>query len=160
MGGAVVASEHLSDALWPDGDGEISRGALTTNPYRLRKPIGRESLRLDDARLNLERDRCWVDAWAFSDALERAAHASARGDAQEAWALAQEALALYRGPFLDGEFDLPDVLTAREKPQALFLRHVEILEAYFRDNGATERAMALYRQGLECDELAECFPHA
>ena len=157
LGGQGIASERLSEELWPDAEGDSAHGALTTTLYRLRKLIGADALSLADARLTLQHGHCWVDVWAFTEALQAAERSAASSDAESAWNHAQEALGLYRGPLLDGEFDLPDVLTAREKLHALFMRIVESLGAFFLGGDNGERAIALYRRGLECDELAEPF---
>ena len=157
LGGQGIASERLAEALWPNAEGDAERGALTTTLYRLRKLIGADALSLADARLTLERGLCWVDAWEFADALKAAALAAGAKNVEPAWSGVERALELYRGPYLDGEFDLPDVMAAREKLHGMFLRHVEELGAFFSAAGERQRAIKLYQQGLECDDLAEDF---
>ncbi|MCH9047290.1 MAG: tetratricopeptide repeat protein, partial [SAR324 cluster bacterium] len=71
------------------------------------------------------------------------------------WDHAEQALTLYSGPFLDGEFDLPEFLSAREKLHGVFLRNIEQLGEFFRQNRQLPKAIALYQRGLEIDELAE-----
>ncbi|MCH7631397.1 MAG: hypothetical protein IIC07_05875, partial [Proteobacteria bacterium] len=69
----------------------------------------------------------------------------------------EPALELYRGPFLEGEFDPPEFLTARERYHSIFLRHIKTLGEHFKDQGNSRRAMELYQRGLEIDPLAEEF---
>ena len=101
-----VSAELLCDVLWPDADGDAAHHALESSLYRLRKLIGKDSVRVHNGRIALAPDRCWVDAWAFQHLLGRA-----RDDA----ASRARAAALYKGPFLSDEADAPWALTLREQ---------------------------------------------
>ena len=154
-GGASVAVESVADSLWPEIDGDRVQGAFSTALHRLRKLIGHESLPLANARLTLDPAHCWVDCRAFAAIAEFADRAVRDGEADAAWAFAEQMLALYEGPFLDGEFDLPDILSARGKIHGLFLRHIEQLGGFFLQARQPQKAIVLYQKGLEVDELAE-----
>ncbi len=70
---------------------------------------------LQDGRLTLEANRCWVvDSGAFGRALRRASRAVEDKDGGVARGHLEEALALYQGPFLAGVFEPPEILSARE----------------------------------------------
>lgn len=60
-----VSQERLSDALWPETDGDAARRAFYTNLHRLRALLGEESLILSDGRLSLNPQRCRVDIALF-----------------------------------------------------------------------------------------------
>jgi TolB-like protein/DNA-binding SARP family transcriptional activator/Tfp pilus assembly protein PilF len=155
LGADSVHVEQLSDALWPESEGDQAYSAFSSALARLRKLIGRDALVLGDGRLTLSPTACWLDARAFEDLLSSAAQAAEAGDAESAWQHAEQSLALYRGPFLEGEYDPAEILSARERLHSLFLRHLEQLGELFVMHGQGGRAAALYRQGLEVDDLAE-----
>lgn len=155
LGGDGVHRQVAAEALWPDADGDLGLASLSTNLTRLRKLIGREAVTLHNERLALAPQHCWVDALAFAELLAEAERAGQGGDDDAAWQLLQQALPLYGGPFLDGEFDPPEILTARDRLHGLFLRHIGRLGAVFQECGDPARALALYHKGLDTDPLAE-----
>jgi hypothetical protein len=114
-GGRDVAEGVITDALWPDADGDAAQHALETTLYRLRRMIGAEVVVQRDRKLSLARDRCWVDArelearLAARSDLERSA--SKADGAEEAERIA----ALYRGPLLADALDAPWAVAARER---------------------------------------------
>ncbi|HEX3159915.1 MAG TPA: BTAD domain-containing putative transcriptional regulator, partial [Gemmatimonadaceae bacterium] len=82
--------DKLLAYLWPERDAERGRNLLKVSTYVLREALGERALLSegDDLRLNTEMIR--VDVAEFEAALERADPA--------------RAVALYKGPFLDGFF--------------------------------------------------------
>ncbi|MBL0090578.1 MAG: hypothetical protein IPP44_29275 [Ideonella sp.] len=69
--------------------------------------------------------------------------------------LADQALALYQGPFLAGEDDLPEVLAARSRTQALFTRRLGALGERLEARQDLAGAARLYARVLEQQPLAE-----
>ena len=102
LGGESIPTEKLSETLWPDTDGDQASSALSTTLYRLRKLLRPDALILRDGRLTLDPEQCWVDCWAFTELAGFAVRAMRDGDHDAAWGYAEEAVPLYRGPFLDG----------------------------------------------------------
>lgn len=155
LGGEQVHVAQVTDALWPDSGGDQAYSAFTTTLARLRKLIGRDALVLADARLTLAEPACWVDARALAASFDAARRAADARDDEEAWRRAEEALGLYRGPFLAGEFEPLEIPAARKRLHGLLMRHVEQLGAFFADAGHAPRAIELYQRALEIDPLAE-----
>ncbi|MCZ6730026.1 MAG: BTAD domain-containing putative transcriptional regulator, partial [SAR324 cluster bacterium] len=155
LGGEGTSVVQLTESLWPDSEGDHAYGAFTVNLNRLRRLIGHDSLRLQDGRLHLNAERCWVDAQAFTQLLASASRAIEETRGDEAWRHLEEALRLYRGPFLEGEFDPPEILSARERLHGLFLRHIEQLGDFYQQSGQQPKAIVLYQKGLEIDDLGE-----
>lgn len=155
LGGEHVPVDQIADALWPDSDGESARGSLASALHRLRKLIGTDVLILSDNRLTLARASCEVDVFAFEAALEAVEASIAKPDAEGAWNASQRALAVYRGPFLDGEFGAPELLTARSRLHSMFIRQVGETAQWFETAGAADRAISLLRRGLEVDGASE-----
>lgn len=155
LGGEAVHTTTLSESLWPDAEGDHAYSAFTTTLRRLRTLIGRDALRLESGRLSLDSHLCWVDAVAFAVAGGQARRALSGGDLEAASRHSGTALALYRGPFLAGEFEPVEILAARERLHGQFLRHVGSLSDALVNAGNAERALALCRQGLDVDDVAE-----
>jgi DNA-binding SARP family transcriptional activator len=87
----------LCDALWPDAEGDAARESLKVALHRLRGLVGDKAVIQKDRRLRLNRESCWVDAWAL---IESAVPVSRNGRIPPPAAALQPLLRLYRGPFL------------------------------------------------------------
>ena len=155
LGSESVSIGRLTESLWPDSEGDHARKAFNTTLNRLREMVGHDGLLVRAGRLSLNPDRCWVDADHFVTQLAQAAQALQAGDPDGASRSLDDALGLYRGPFLTGEFDPPEILSARARFHAIFLRHVESFGEHYCRSKQPERAIALYRRGLEIDDQSE-----
>ena len=154
FGGREVSGRQLSDALWPDEEGDAARNVLAVNLHRLRRLLGEnDAVVLHDGRVSLDARRCWADTWTFERLLGSAAEASSEARP----ILLQRALALYRGPFLAGDPDEPWALSMRERLRAKFIRHSVELGRLLEESGQWDQAIACYQRGLEGDEFAEAF---
>lgn len=148
--GEGVAAEQIAEDLWPDAEGDAAFAALRTTLSRLRRLIGPKAVLGDVRGYTLNPQVCWVDALA----LGRCAALSPRDGDERACAAVEEALALYRGEFLPGDAHLPAVVAARTRFRALLLRRLVELGARLEQDGRIERAIELYRRGLEIDSTA------
>lgn len=160
FGGTNVSEERLSEALWPDADGDNAHRNFTTTLHRLRKLMGSDVLILSGGQLSLDRRYCWVDSWAFErmvDQFDGAYFEGMAGDPSEAIRQSARILALYRGPFLEQDLDQPWALSTRERLRSKLLRHIDALGHLFCDAKACRHALDSYRKGLETDDLAESF---
>ena len=72
FGAKDVAEEKLTDALWPESEGDAAQQVLATTLFALRKLIGAEVLHRQNGRLSLDPGPCWVDLWAVTCALDDA----------------------------------------------------------------------------------------
>jgi DNA-binding SARP family transcriptional activator len=154
FGGREVSERRLADALWAGDEADAAHDALAVNLHRLRKLLGDNgSVILRDGRVSLDASRCWVDAWEFERLLGQASSACDEGGA----ALAERALALYRGAFLDSERDEAWSLSMRERLRSKFTRHCAELARRQEAAGQWEQAVESYRRGLEAEQLAEEF---
>ncbi len=162
MGGRNVSKEHLTEVLWADADGDMAHQSFATTLGRLRKLLGYEkALLLSDGRLSLCNRHCWVDVWALERALGQAEKARWGGKLgkreAECARLVEKAIAIYQGPFLDGENFCSCLETSRERLRSKFLRCVETTGRHLEDSGQWDMALSCYRKALEVDELAEGF---
>jgi TolB-like protein/DNA-binding SARP family transcriptional activator/Flp pilus assembly protein TadD len=129
--GQRLSRDKLIAYLWPESDSERARNLLKVSSYVLRTELGELALvsEGDDLRLNANVVR--IDAVDLDAALARADHAGA--------------VALYKGPFLDGFFlsDAPEFeqWAARER-ERLAARYAKALEALAEQTEAKGDASA------------------
>jgi serine/threonine-protein kinase len=88
VGEMGVTRDKMAAYLWPEGESEKARGALKQTIYMLRQELGESELILGTGELRLNPAVIDVDVWAFERAI-------GAGNPEQA-------VALYRGPFLDG----------------------------------------------------------
>jgi len=101
FGGEAVPVARLTDALWPEADGDQAQENFKKSLARLRKMIGIENAILwQDGKITLNRDLCWVDALTFETLAKQADARVANTRRQDTGDIDKSALALYRGPFL------------------------------------------------------------
>ncbi|MFO1320355.1 MAG: hypothetical protein U1F52_12110 [Burkholderiales bacterium] len=105
LDGESVAS--VSEALWPDADGDIAAGNLRTTIFRARKLLGDEAaIFIRDGRVGFNPGRVWVDTHALGRVLR---------ERDERLASLEPGVArLYRGELLPDDDD-PWVLAARRE---------------------------------------------
>jgi len=140
-----LSREKLLALLWPDADDERGPRALAQALYALRKDLGAEDAIVGSRALRLE------SGLVSSDVGEHAA-AVARGDDARA-------VALHRGPFLDG-FHLPGAAAferwVEEERRTLrheYARALESLARGARAAGAVDDAVAWWRRLAALDPL-------
>jgi DNA-binding SARP family transcriptional activator len=147
-----VHETQLAEALWPDADGDDAHNAFVTTLQRLRKLLGqRDALLLQEGRLSLNAQACWVDAWAFESV-------DADADARDPQAVEdrERALALYRGAFLAQE-DAPWAIAPRERLRARFVRMGGADVEHHVATGGLEDAVACLERLLRADDTVEVF---
>ncbi len=70
LGGEGISEGQLTDALWPEAEGDAAHVSFNTTLHRLRKLIENEkTIQLREGRVTLDRKHCWVDVWAFERVL-------------------------------------------------------------------------------------------
>ena len=155
LGGREVGVGTLLEALWPDAEGDDAANAFNVTLLRLRRLLGDGVLLLRDHKVSLDERRCWLDAWALERIVHRFEAAESNGAGTgDVTALAEQALRLYRGPFLGGEhagWSAP----ARSRLRSRFLRLIGGCARDLRAGGAPAQAAALCRRVLEVEPVAE-----
>ncbi len=152
FGGRGVPVERVTDALWPDADGDLASKALETTLSRLRRLLGVDQCILSSARqLTLDPRSCWVDSLALEEVLGRSA--ASRGD--ELPRLFRQAASLYQGPFLPADRDREWTVVRDEQLKNRFLSLVVAAAAHLQGREEWQSAADCYLKGLEADELVE-----
>jgi DNA-binding SARP family transcriptional activator len=85
-----ISRDKLLAWLWPESEAERARHVLNQLLYAQRRQVGSAGLFLGRKTLRLNPVEIWTDVGAYREALRQGA--------------LEEALAHYRGPFLDGFF--------------------------------------------------------
>ncbi len=152
FGGRGVHETQLAEALWPDAEGDDAHNAFVTTLQRLRKLLGqRDALLLQEGRLSLNAQACWVDTWAF-ESVGAGVDARVAQGAEDR----ERALALYRGAFLAQE-DAPWAIAPRERLRARFVRMGGADVEHHVETGGLEDAVACLERLLRADDTVEVF---
>jgi LuxR family transcriptional regulator, maltose regulon positive regulatory protein len=156
LGGREIAESAITEALWPDADGDQAHQTFETNLHRLRKLLGRtEVLRLCDGKMTLDSRYCWVDVWAFERLAAQADDYEQNAKTEKAWDVMEKALTLYEHDFLSGDSDERWVASPSERLKAKYFKRLLSLGHSLESSGHFERAARLYERGLEIDDCME-----
>jgi DNA-binding SARP family transcriptional activator len=151
LGSTDVAVTTLTEALWPDAEGDAAYHAFENTLYRLRQLLGAAgALVLSGAKLSLDSNHCWVDVWALERRLGQI-----REDSSQSGHALEAALNLYRGHFLEQEGQPSWSLAMRERLREKFARLVRDVAQSFQRAKAWSEAAAIYQRGIELDSLNE-----
>lgn len=141
--GHAASRDKLTALLWPEADPAGVRHRLNVALYGLRQTLGKDAIVSAGDDLRLDPGAVSVDAVAFEEALGRGDEATA--------------VALYRGPFLDG-FHLPDALefdewasVERERLSRAHARALESLGEAAAARGDAAGAARWWRRMVDAD---------
>jgi DNA-binding SARP family transcriptional activator len=153
FGGHNVGEPRVTDALWPDADGDDARNSLKTTVHRLRKLLGNEkAIQVTDGKLSLNPHYCWTDVWDFERLLDTQDEPNI-----EEFTRLERAVNLYKGSFLDADSEESWMLVPRERLRNQYLRAVESLGRCWENIDLWEQAIKCYEHGINADDLAEPF---
>ena len=153
FGGTEVGAAKLTDALWPDSEGDAGYHALESALYRLRQLLGAPSaVTMAGGKLTLDRGQFWVDMWAF----ERELRAGNVNDGNSADRLARMR-ELYPGHFLAQEMEKTWAVEIRQILRERFVRTIGDFARSYENRGLWREASGVYQVGIEVDGLVEDF---
>lgn len=158
--GRYVSSDRLGEALWPDAE-DGARQALQTTVSRVRKAFRSISAGLPDP---IRHERAGYiltpdydlryDVRQFEAGCEQGMRMRAEGRLAEGLDRLEQALALYRGPFLDGHSD--DWVHLRQRAlESTCYEGMEDLAAAREQQGRLEEAIRILRVVVERDPCRE-----
>jgi two-component SAPR family response regulator len=158
FGGNEVSETRISDALWPEADGDAAHHTFTTNLSRLRQLIGIEkAVTLQEGRLSIDPRYCWIDIWAFERLFDQAEEAAGDGRNDKCDQIIEKAIGMYQGNFLAGDIEEPWAISTRERLRSKFIKCLSRLGSHWEEAGEFEKAIDCYNKGLEVYDLAEEF---
>jgi len=161
-GGRDISLSLLTEALWPDSDGDDAKRAFDTTLFRLRKILGDDRvIILREGKVSLNSRYCWTDVWAFErllGRLNRIRNLDAAGrDAVALEQLTEQLLALYQDHFLACEDMVSWSVSLRERLRSKYIHNLLETGHYWESHGFWEKAISCYQRGLEVDDLIESF---
>ncbi len=130
----------LAGLLWPETDEARAKANLRQTLARLRKMLGPENelwIVASPGALRFHAKDAWTDVAEFERLLQSPDRVSL-----------DQAVALYRGPFLSGFYE-DWVLIEQERLQTLYREALEQLAELHRANGAYEKAIPIWKQALQ-----------
>jgi predicted ATPase/DNA-binding SARP family transcriptional activator len=144
--GRDVERDWLAGLLWPGTEASVALSNLRRSLHYLRRTLGREAPRLRSPTprtLCLDLTGAEADVVAFDAAIARADIASLL-----------QAVALYRGPLLEGSAE-EWVFQERRMREQTYLAALETLAADARGNGDPATAEVFLRRAVAADPLRE-----
>ncbi len=169
FGGDNVREEQISEALWPEADGDAAHKSFEVCLVRLRKLVGgQQAIRCQGGLVSIKAGWCRVDALVLADILEEAEKSWLHADHRPAAALpadhfgqavhkAEGAVNIYNGDFLPAETHQAWAISYRERLRNRTIQLLARLAAHWQRTGALEKTLACYQRGLEIDALREEF---
>ncbi len=137
----------MTDALWPDAEGDAADQALRTTLHRLRRLLRHEqAVQLTDRHLHLDTRWISADCLAF-DRAARLPGLTGRADLQRV-------LQHYRGAFLEGE-PAAWAQALRDRLRAAFLSLAQRLGDLLERDGDWPAAVECYLQAIAAEPVAE-----
>ncbi len=157
LGGREVSETRITEALWPDAEGDIAHSAFTTTLSRLRKLICVDALIVRDGQLSLNDHLCWLDTWEFERRLSEVAlmMEDYSEDVEKIQRYMHKVFTLYKGAFLAKQSQMAWALGLREHLRLKLLRVIKSLIIFFGRRGLCRQVIELYEKALELDQLAE-----
>lgn len=160
--GTALHRERLIDALWGDVDAEKGRERLKVTMYFLRRRLEEGGAPSDvisnhDQSYMLKREGVWVDADAFEQLAKRAALVQRDAHWDEASRCYADALALYRGDYLEEDLYADWCAEERERLREIFFDAVAGLANIYRRQGRFDEAAQACRTALVREPCREHF---
>lgn len=153
FGGRDVPEERLTDALWPEADGDLAHKSFEMTLSRLRRLLGGDNLvKYSLGLLSIDPLYCWVDSLGLEHLFEKIREAPA----DQVTLLCEKAVGLYKGPFFPAS-GLQWVVSNRETLKNRLLRIILTTGRHYEQAGQWESAVEYYLKGLDMDSLAEEF---
>ena len=151
FGGTEVGAGVLTDALWPDSEGDAGYHALESALHRLRQLLGAPgALTMAGGKLSLNRQQVWVDMWAIEREMQTIGARGAGG--AERLARMRE---LYVGHFLEHESEKSWAVMRRQLLREKFVRCLREVARAYESQRLWQEAASVYQTGLELDSLSE-----
>jgi DNA-binding SARP family transcriptional activator len=156
-GGRDVGVGAVTQALWPDAEGDAAKRSFDVTLHRLRRMLGHDdAITLYGGKLALNPGIVWVDALAFERLAGRLddAQRGVRDGPAAPIELLERALRLYRGPLLASDEE-HWVRPARERLRRQFVQLAEAAGEHWERAANTDAALAWYHRAIDLEPTAE-----
>lgn len=156
-GGRDVSFGAVTQALWPDAEGDAAKRSFDVTLHRLRRMLERDdAIVLHGGKLALNPGIVWVDALAFErlavriDEMQRGAGAASEVPVE----LLERALRLYRGPLFASD-DEAWLNPARARLRRRFVELAEAAGERWEHAANLDAALAWYHRAVDLEPTAE-----
>ena len=153
FGAHKVPAERLTEALWPEAEGDAAHQALKINVHRLRKLLPEGVILWSEGQLTLDVRRVWVDLQVLEGELHHLEEISTTDPQRDQTSRIHRIFSLHRHGLLPGNSQ-HWTLAVRERLHnrtlRLIARAIEPLESL--DPAATA---VIYEKAIELDPLRE-----
>jgi len=155
-GGEAVPAGRLADVLWSEADGDAAQENLKKSIARLRGLIGvEEAIQWQQGAVSLNRDVCWVDAWAFEYCIKCIELAAVNYSCQDRRRSEMQALGLYIGPFLTLDNVPTWAVSYRERLRNQWVRLITIRGDRPEEDSPSGGVVRELEQAIDVDPVAE-----
>ena len=162
-GTSEVPKDVLLEALWPEGDPEVTEKNFRVGLHRLRKALepeldkdfGSSYIHTADRLLSLDPELCRVDVTEFLSLYKSGENQQVQGNLNQAITFYKKATALYGGDFLPEEPYLPWVEKRREELRGTYLDLLERVSRFYENQGTLGRAIEYCKKAIQADPLLE-----
>jgi LuxR family maltose regulon positive regulatory protein len=152
-GPAGRSQNQLAAQLWPEADDP--KAAMNVTLHRLRKMVNDDdAIRVESGVISLNPRLVWTDVEALHQLCSDIADARLIATSGQLRRFGRELLALYAGPFLDGD-DASWILPVREKVRSTFLHAANQLGTRLEETGLWSDANDFYLRCLGTEPLEE-----
>lgn len=160
LGGRDVSIELLSQALWPDADGDTAKNTFDVTLHRLRNFLQiKDILILKEGHLTLNSELAWVDIWTLEQLINHyrplLKKTISPAMTHEIMRCSERIQHLYQGGFLERERVLPWAISPRERLRSKVLSYLIEVGQVWEMLHDDEHAIRSYHRGLEIEPLAE-----
>jgi DNA-binding SARP family transcriptional activator len=156
-GGRDVGFGAVTQALWPDAEGDAAKRSFDVTLHRLRRLLGcDDAITLHGGKLALNPGMVWVDALAFERLAGRVEELprGQRAPAALPVDVLERALRLYRGPLLASD-DEPWIRPARQRLRRRFVELAEAVGERWEGLANLDAALAWYHRAADVEPTAE-----
>jgi DNA-binding SARP family transcriptional activator len=147
----------VTQALWPDAEGDAAKRSFDVTLHRLRRLLGRDdAITLHGGKLALNPGIVWVDALAFERLAGRVEELprGQRAPAAQSVETLERALRLYRGPLLASD-DEAWISPARQRLRRRFIELAEAVGERWEHLANFDAALAWYHRAADLEPTAE-----
>ncbi|MDF0666835.1 MAG: BTAD domain-containing putative transcriptional regulator [Nitrospira sp.] len=147
LGGREIPTSRLIDALWPDAEGDVGEETFHKTLQRLRRLLNQDAvIQVRGNKVSLNRQVCWVDTLAFEGLLSHRDGSNKRAQDETATCVNayEQAVALYRGHFLNGD-EATWAQAQQNRLRQKFLDATERLRVHWTELGDSTRTANMTR---------------
>jgi len=158
FGGKQVREEVISEAVWPDAEGDAAHQLFDTTLFRLRKLLGvPEAIINRGGKVSLNKRVCWLDTWALNVGIDQLTlfvkeNPTSVDQIKKSYDQLQD---YYRGDFLQAEEDFPIVTQHRQQLRAKWQRILYLMANYWLQQNDSIEAEACLEKLLKLNPLEE-----